>query len=103
MSKYKGQIVYTGNLMKYTNGQSKLYRENVTLAYEESTDTFSCLDDTLNCYVGLLSDISDELKEECKRIIEEHNYPYINNYVERNIYVDDSSIKVLVDSSNKHR
>ena len=103
MSKYNGKIIYTGNLMKYTNGQSVLHKENVTLAYEEYTDTFSCLDYTLNCYIGLLSDKTDKWKAEYRRIIKKHTYSYINSYDEGNIYVDENSIKVLVDSSSKHR
>lgn len=104
MSTYNGKIVYTGNLMKYTNGQNKLHRENVTLAYEESTDTFSCLNDTLNSYIDLLrNDLSEEQKEECRKTIKKHSYPYINSCIEGSIYVDENSIRMLIDSDNKHR
>lgn len=104
MSKYKEQVVYSGNLMKNTNGQSLLHRENVYLAYEEKTDTFSLLNDTLNCYIDLLrDDLSEDAKEKCRETIKKHSYPYINSGLENQIYVDEESVKIVVDSSNKRR
>lgn len=103
MSKYKEMVIYSGNLIQYVNGQNKLYRENVCLVYEESTDTFSSLNDTLNCYIDLLrDDLSEEQKEKCRETINKHSYPYINSYIEGNIYVDENSIQILIDNS-KHR
>lgn len=104
MSKYKEMVIYSGNLMKYTNGKSKLYRENVCLLYEPNTDTFSCYSDTLNCYIDLLrDDLSEEKKDECRKTIKKHSFPYVNSGIEEQIYVDENSIQVVIDSSSKHR
>lgn len=104
MIKYKEMVIYSGNLMINVNGKCELYKENVSLLYEQNTDTFSYYSDTLNCYIDLLrDDLSEEQKEECRKTIRKNSYPYVNSDIENQIYVDESSIQVVIDSSNKHR
>lgn len=105
MNKYREMVIYTGNLMEYTNGKYELYKENTYLIYNSTLDMFYTLGDTLNYFFDL--DLNDKLsetkKDECRTIISKHLYPYICKGIEGQIYVDESSIKVIIDNSNKHR
>lgn len=93
MNKYRSGSIYFGNLMKYENGRSKIFKSNVCFVYYEDTDTFCSLDDTLTYHIDLLNiNLSDIEREEYQRKIREYHYTYFHNGKNGEIYVDENSL-----------
>lgn len=105
MSKYNEKVVYSGNLMKYTNGQSILLRKGIYLVYEPKTNTFYSLNDTLNYFLDLdlNNNLTEQQREEYKKIIQKHNYPYFSSGIPEEIYIDENSIEVVMDNNKMNR
>jgi len=96
MNKYQEGIFYIANLIKLENGEVKPYKENKYFTYDEENDKFTSFEDTLNPYLDLLSpNLNTEERKEIKELIDRYKYPYIPSGREGQIYVDESSIKIV--------
>lgn len=96
MNKYQKGIFYIANIIKYEKGEEKIYRKNVYLIYDEETDKFISFQDVLNPSLDLLNQNlkPDEIKE-IQEEIEKYKYSYVKTRREGEIYVEESSIKVV--------
>lgn len=97
MINYDGNKIYIGNLMENTNGKSELIQEDIYLVYDDKTDRFISISDTLNDSTDFVNKKIAKEKYDC--VINNYSYCYGDG---RNIdgkYIDENSIIVLVNKS----
>ena len=83
-------ILYIGSLMIVKEGRITTYKENVYLIYDEKTDKFYKLEQTLNEFLDL--SLNPELSETKKKknidTIKKYEYSYTYTNEENKIFVD---------------
>ena len=97
MNSFSSNNLYIGTLMIEKEGQSDIYKENVYLIYEEKTDSFYQLEQTLNDFIDLSLNpkLNEETKSELREKIKKYEYNYKQTGQEDHIYVDVTSLKII--------
>lgn len=95
MNKFSSNNLYIGTLMIIKKRLKVIYRENVYLIYEEKTDKFYSLENTLNEFIDLSlnKNLTEEQKNELKEKIRNFEYDYISSSEDNKIFVDVNSLK----------
>ena len=102
MTKYSSSKIYKGNLIRNINGKREVFKEDVSLIYDENKDVFYSFLETFNLFLSKdLEKLSKEDLEKTQRIIDENTYSYIDNSINGQVYVDESSITYLINNENK--
>lgn len=93
MNTYENGTLYVGNIVKITNGNKTVAKENAFLIYSKNEDCFYTLD-VLNYMLDLEINInlSEEEKREYKQIVEANKYQY-KNITDEEVYVDENGVK----------
>ena len=102
MNKFKNNVFYYGNLMKYNNGSYELHKRDVLLIYDESKDLFYSYMDTFNSFLSIdLFNMSKEEIDNNYKIIDKNKYNYVPSYTNDDVYVDENSIVVAFDNKTR--
>ncbi len=97
MNKYNSSTIYKGNLVRNINGKRQVFKENVSLIYDDNKDVFYSFLDTFNLFISKnLEKLSKEDLEKTQRIIDENTYSYLDEGIDGQVYVDESSIELLI-------
>lgn len=105
MNNFESGAIYTGNIMKYQDGEDIVLEENALLSYDANKNTFVYIQsDAFNCQLALdleRDKLSSEEIKEYEEVVKKYTYPYEKN-LNGDIYVDASSVK-LADFGNNNR
>lgn len=105
MNNFSSNNLYIGTLMIEKAGKSVIYKENVYLIYEEKTDSFYKLEQTLNEFIDLSLNpkLNEEAKAELKGKIKTYEYNYKHTGEDGHIYVDIASLKIIENRNNRRK
>ena len=97
MNNFNSNNLYIGSLMIVKQGKLTIYKENVYLIYDEKTDRFYKLEQTLNEFLDLdlNPELSEDKKKECIDTIKKYEYSYNPTNEENKIYVDTNTLVPL--------
>lgn len=98
MSKYEEGYLYRGDIYKIENKKRVLIDRSASILYNEELDTFYLFNSKANrCLISLIMD-RDKLSEsevlEYRKIFLEGNYPYKNEGLEGDTFIDSDSIRL---------
>lgn len=103
MNKYNNETIYRGNLLKYENGNSRIFEENKILIYDEIHDVFYSYLDVFNFQLSRdLDNLDEEGRSECQKIIDKYSFSYTCSGNEGEVYVDADSIMIETFSQDEN-
>ena len=102
MNNFSSNNLYIGSLMIVKDGKINTYKENIYLIYDETTDRFYKLEQTLNEFLDLSlnTKLTEEEKKKYIDTIKKHEYSSNPANEENKIYVDINTLVPLT-ANNK--